>query len=78
MARRRRDLEHDHTSRLAEAEATVRRLQVTALLLYQHWATAMLWVLLTAKQHMVKQPHANTIMQASEGQSVMYVARDAG
>lgn len=29
VARRRRDLEHDHTSRLAEAEATVRRLQVT-------------------------------------------------
>ena len=28
MARRRRDLEHDHTSRLAEAQATVRRLQV--------------------------------------------------
>ena len=32
MARRRRDLEHDHTTRLAEAEATVRRLQVCRLL----------------------------------------------
>ena len=28
VARRRRDLEHEHSSRLAEAEATVRRLQV--------------------------------------------------
>ena len=28
LARRRRDLEHEHSSRLTEAEATVRRLQV--------------------------------------------------
>lgn len=28
LARRRRDLEHEHSTRLAEAEATVRRLQV--------------------------------------------------
>ena len=37
LARRRRDLEHEHTTRLAEAEATVRRLQVlsNALQLYQ-------------------------------------------
>lgn len=28
LARRRRDLEHAHSTRLAEAEATVRRLQV--------------------------------------------------
>ena len=31
MARRRRDLEHDHSTRLTEAEATVRRLQVSPL-----------------------------------------------
>lgn len=31
LARRRRDLEHQHSSRLAEAEATVRRLQVAPL-----------------------------------------------
>lgn len=30
LARRRRDLEHEHSSRLTEAEATVRRLQVAA------------------------------------------------
>ena len=28
LARRRRDLEHEHSRRLTEAEATVRRLQV--------------------------------------------------
>ena len=32
LARRRRDLEHDHSTRLTEAEATVRRLQVPAVL----------------------------------------------
>ena len=36
LARRRRDLEHEHSTRLAEAEATVRRLQVPLLLLPRH------------------------------------------
>ena len=31
LARRRRDLEHEHSTRLTEAEATVRRLQVSPL-----------------------------------------------
>jgi len=36
LARRRRDLEHEHSTRLAEAEATVRRLQVPLSLPSRH------------------------------------------
>jgi len=36
LARRRRDLEHEHSTRLTEAEATVRRLQVPLPLLPSH------------------------------------------
>ena len=57
LARRRRDLEHEHSTRLAEAEATVRRLQVPLPLPFSHDSNVFYTML---RQRAVRHSQAHT------------------